>query len=228
MDPYTGEVYAEASYPSYDANDYAAIAATTRRGSSTRSSAPSTSPARCSRCSPPLAGARERHGQADDAGQRHGLAVARPRPGPDLRRRPAGDGLDARSRTSSPTRGTSAPPRSPWAWPRPRRPPSASSSRPGSGSGFGQPTGIDLAGEVAGHRPRPDDQPWRQIDLANGAFGQGVAVTPIQLATAYSAMVNGGHPVTPHVVAAVGNHAGRRRRPGPGHLADAVARRSSR
>ena len=28
MDPYTGEVYAEATYPSYDANDYQAIAAT--------------------------------------------------------------------------------------------------------------------------------------------------------------------------------------------------------
>ena len=38
----------------------------------------------------------------------------------------------------------------------------------------------------------PAIKPWRQIDLANGAFGQGVAVTPIQLATAYAAMVNGG------------------------------------
>ena len=38
----------------------------------------------------------------------------------------------------------------------------------------------------------PAHQPWRQIDLANGAFGQGVAVTPIQLAQAYAAMVNGG------------------------------------
>ena len=29
MDPYTGEVYAEATYPSYDANDYRAVAAAT-------------------------------------------------------------------------------------------------------------------------------------------------------------------------------------------------------
>jgi cell division protein FtsI/penicillin-binding protein 2 len=42
------------------------------------------------------------------------------------------------------------------------------------------------------------------VDLANGSFGQGVAVTPIQLATAYAAMVNGGTLVTPHVVLAVG------------------------
>ena len=49
MDPYTGEIYAYASYPSYDANDYQAIAATSPAGSSTRSCPPSTSRARCSR-----------------------------------------------------------------------------------------------------------------------------------------------------------------------------------
>jgi cell division protein FtsI/penicillin-binding protein 2 len=47
--------------------------------------------------------------------------------------------------------------------------------------------------------------PWRQIDLANGAFGQGVAVTPIQLAQAYGAMLNGGVLVQPRVVKAVGD-----------------------
>ena len=45
---------------------------------------------------------------------------------------------------------------------------------------------------------------WRQIDLANGAFGQGVAVTPMQLAQSYAAMVNGGVLVRPHVVKQVG------------------------
>ncbi|MBF6606186.1 MAG: penicillin-binding protein 2 [Chloroflexi bacterium] len=72
--------------------------------------------------------------------------------------------------------------------------------------GFGQPTGIDLAGEVAGIVRDPTISPWRQIDLANGAFGQGVAVTPIQLATAYSAMVNGGTLITPHVVVSIGGN----------------------
>ncbi|MGZ6269251.1 MAG: peptidoglycan D,D-transpeptidase FtsI family protein [Candidatus Limnocylindrales bacterium] len=71
--------------------------------------------------------------------------------------------------------------------------------------GFGQPTGVDLAGEVSGLVNDPAVQPCRQIDLANGAFGQGVAVTPIQLAAAYSTMVNGGFPVRPHVVAATGD-----------------------
>ena len=54
--------------------------------------------------------------------------------------------------------------------------------------GYGQPTGIDVAGEVGGLVRDPEITPWRQIDLANGAFGQGVAVTPIQLATAYAAL----------------------------------------
>jgi cell division protein FtsI/penicillin-binding protein 2 len=70
--------------------------------------------------------------------------------------------------------------------------------------GFGRRTGIDVAGEVAGIVRDPAIQSWREIDLANGAFGQGVAVTPIQLATAYSAMLNGGTQITPHVVKAVG------------------------
>jgi cell division protein FtsI/penicillin-binding protein 2 len=71
--------------------------------------------------------------------------------------------------------------------------------------GIGSPTGIDVAGEVAGLARDPRVSTWREIDLANASFGQGVAVTLIQLATAYSAMVNGGTLVTPHVVAAVGD-----------------------
>jgi cell division protein FtsI/penicillin-binding protein 2 len=71
--------------------------------------------------------------------------------------------------------------------------------------GFGSPTGIDVAGEVGGIVRDPTIVPWRQIDLANGTFGQGVAVTPIQLATAYAAMVNGGTLVQPHAVYGIGD-----------------------
>ena len=70
--------------------------------------------------------------------------------------------------------------------------------------GFGEPSGIDVANEVSGIVRDPAVTPWRQIDLANGAFGQGVAVTPIQLAQAYAAMVNGGTLVEPRVVKQVG------------------------
>jgi cell division protein FtsI/penicillin-binding protein 2 len=65
--------------------------------------------------------------------------------------------------------------------------------------GIGQKTGVDLAGEVNGIVRDPAVTPWRQIDLANASFGQGVAVPPIQIATAYSVMANGGFAVTPHV-----------------------------
>ena len=65
--------------------------------------------------------------------------------------------------------------------------------------GIGQKTGIDLAGEVSGIVRDPSVTPWSQIDLANASFGQGVAVPPIQMMSAYSAMANGGIAVTPHV-----------------------------
>jgi cell division protein FtsI/penicillin-binding protein 2 len=71
--------------------------------------------------------------------------------------------------------------------------------------GFGEPSGIDVANEVGGLMRDPSVTPWRQIDLANGSFGQGVAVTPIQLAQAFSAMLNGGVLVQPRVVKSVGD-----------------------
>jgi cell division protein FtsI (penicillin-binding protein 3) len=70
--------------------------------------------------------------------------------------------------------------------------------------GFGQPTGIDVAGEVSGLVRDPAISRWQEIDLANGSFGQGIAVTPIQLASAYATMINGGLAIRPHVVSAVG------------------------
>jgi cell division protein FtsI/penicillin-binding protein 2 len=71
--------------------------------------------------------------------------------------------------------------------------------------GFGRPTGIDVAGEVRGIVRDPKVKAWREIDLANGSFGQGVAVTPIQLAQAFAALINGGYLVQPHVVKAIGD-----------------------
>ena len=90
--------------------------------------------------------------------------------------------------------------------------------------GFGRRTGIDLPGESGGIvRPA---RTWARIDLANHGFGQGVAVTAIQLASAYGAIANGGR-----VDAAVRGAGGIRRRrqqisashapgAGPDHLAD--------
>ncbi|MBI2962698.1 MAG: transpeptidase family protein [Deltaproteobacteria bacterium] len=64
--------------------------------------------------------------------------------------------------------------------------------------GLGSPTGVDLSGEQAGIlRPL---SAWKPIDLATASFGQGVAVTPMQLATAYAAIANGGILMRPFVV----------------------------
>jgi cell division protein FtsI (penicillin-binding protein 3) len=64
--------------------------------------------------------------------------------------------------------------------------------------GFGQLTQIDFDGEVGGLLRAPQD--WFEIDLAAISFGQGVTVTPLQLATATCAVVNGGRLMQPYLV----------------------------
>ncbi|MEX2548269.1 MAG: penicillin-binding protein 2 [Chloroflexota bacterium] len=71
--------------------------------------------------------------------------------------------------------------------------------------GIGRPTGIELGNESAGIVADPSLDPWQEIDLVNRSFGQGVAVTPLQLATSFSAMVNGGRLPVPHLIAALGD-----------------------
>ena len=60
--------------------------------------------------------------------------------------------------------------------------------------GFGRPTGVGLQGERRG-TVRPVSH-WGDIELATHAFGQGLTVTPLQMATAYAAIASGGvyHP----------------------------------
>ena len=68
--------------------------------------------------------------------------------------------------------------------------------------GFGSATGVDLPGEQTGIVPQPSQ--YSGVSLANLPFGQGLSVTPIQMATAYSAIANGGWLRAPHIVSAVG------------------------
>jgi len=69
--------------------------------------------------------------------------------------------------------------------------------------GFGRSTGIDLAGEANYPLRLPEDNEWVILDLATNAFGQGIAVTPIQMVAAISAVANDGKMMTPHVVKSV-------------------------
>ena len=69
--------------------------------------------------------------------------------------------------------------------------------------GIGHPTGIDLSMEAAGRLKVPGDDDWYKVDLGTNAFGQGVAVSPIQLMAAASALANDGKMVYPHVLYAM-------------------------
>lgn len=73
--------------------------------------------------------------------------------------------------------------------------------------GIGQRTGVDVAGEVAGIAADPDRNPWAPIDLANRSFGQGVAVTLIQLVNAFAPMAGGGMRVQPHFLVSIDDEA---------------------
>jgi len=68
--------------------------------------------------------------------------------------------------------------------------------------GFGEPTGIEIAGEAAGTVWNPDGPNGSgQLTTAQNSFGQGLSVTAMQLVAGYAAIGNGGRLVTPHVVA---------------------------
>ena len=74
--------------------------------------------------------------------------------------------------------------------------------------GYGTTTGIDFPGESAG-QVLPLDK-WYGSTIGNVPIGQGIAVTPIQMAAAYAAIANGGVWVEPHLVDRVGGRVLRR------------------
>jgi stage V sporulation protein D (sporulation-specific penicillin-binding protein) len=203
MDPYTGEIYAQASYPSYDANDYRTVASSDpsrfidpvvahvyepgsvfkmmtaavalERGTVTRM----TKLKDTGRLK--LDGGRTKVENADGKGMgwitfEDGIAYSR-----NVIAAKVARDLGESTRESSAILFDE--------WLR---------------LGYGERTGVDVAGEASGLLRDPAITPWSEIDLANGSFGQGVAVTPIQLAASYAAMLNGGIMVQPHVVKSIG------------------------
>jgi cell division protein FtsI/penicillin-binding protein 2 len=67
--------------------------------------------------------------------------------------------------------------------------------------GIGRSTGVDLAGEAAGQLLLPQDyERWHDSNLGTNSFGQGLAVTPLQMIVAVATVANHGTRLVPHVV----------------------------
>jgi cell division protein FtsI/penicillin-binding protein 2 len=66
--------------------------------------------------------------------------------------------------------------------------------------GFGRLTEIDLGSEGPGTLKTPRDAYWHESDLGANSFGQGIAVTPIQIAIAVGAVANDGLLMKPYMV----------------------------
>jgi cell division protein FtsI/penicillin-binding protein 2 len=203
IDPYTGEIYAQASYPSYDGNDYTAIGADDPGRFLDPVVSTVYEPGSVMKMLTALAGLQA--GTVTPTTMIQDSGVLRLDGGrtqiQDADRRAKGwmkmrDGI-AESRNvvaarialglGPTTQKAAIALHDVW-----------------RSMGLGQPTGVDLAGEVKGIVRDPATQPWEEIDLANGSFGQGVAVTPIQLATVFAALINGGRLLQPRVVKAIG------------------------
>lgn len=66
--------------------------------------------------------------------------------------------------------------------------------------GFGKPTNIDVFSEEPGLMPLPGSELWHESFLGTNAYGQGLAVTPLQMIAAVSALANNGYLMQPYVV----------------------------
>ncbi len=69
--------------------------------------------------------------------------------------------------------------------------------------GLGEPTHVGLSGEGEGMIRTPASDDWYPVDLATNSYGQGLAVTPLQVLTAVSSLANGGVLMRPYVVSRV-------------------------
>lgn len=64
--------------------------------------------------------------------------------------------------------------------------------------GFNTPTGVELQGEVSGNLKKGSN--FREIDLATNSFGQGIAITRIQLLAAFNTLANQGVLIQPTII----------------------------
>ncbi|MGH2687705.1 MAG: peptidoglycan D,D-transpeptidase FtsI family protein, partial [Actinomycetota bacterium] len=75
--------------------------------------------------------------------------------------------------------------------------------------GYGRPSGVGFPGESAGILPKPDS--WWATSMGTIPIGQGVAVTPLQIASVFATVANGGVHVPPRLVSATVDAEGNRK-----------------
>ncbi|MFN2389125.1 MAG: peptidoglycan D,D-transpeptidase FtsI family protein, partial [Actinomycetota bacterium] len=92
--------------------------------------------------------------------------------------------------------------------------------------GFGTETGLDFPGETAGIVIAKDD--WSGSTIGTVPIGQGVAVTVLQVASAYATLANGGVWVEPKLVSATMNHGGGLEQTAPAARRRVVSGRTAR
>jgi cell division protein FtsI/penicillin-binding protein 2 len=66
--------------------------------------------------------------------------------------------------------------------------------------GFGEKTGIELSSESSGDIDHLLSKNVKEIDLATASYGQGIAVTPLQMISSYATIANGGKLMKPYIV----------------------------
>jgi stage V sporulation protein D (sporulation-specific penicillin-binding protein) len=74
--------------------------------------------------------------------------------------------------------------------------------------GFGQKTGIDLPGEANTSTLVYTEENMKAVDLATNAFGQNYNCTMVQVASAFSSLINGGNYYEPHLVTKITDSSG--------------------
>ncbi len=95
-----------------------------------------------------------------------------------------------------------------------------------SSFGLGSLTGVDLPGETPGLIRRPKG--WSALSLSVLSLGQEISVTPMQVATAFAAVTNGGNLVRPHVVRGLRAQDGSPRRVEPVVIRRVISAETSR
>ncbi len=92
--------------------------------------------------------------------------------------------------------------------------------------GFGEKTGLQLDGETTGDISSLEKT--AAIYGANGSFGQGFTITPLQLATAYTALANGGKLMKPYIVQEIRYPSGQREKIEPQITANVISARAQK